>query len=272
MHCVICFHGQSQLAYSLLYCVWVVTQKTKSIRDLDRPADLINLALFALEMCRLRTVAPRNSVRAMEHSWLLKLETQLCTYLLTCDNATTCRPVMLYVDALRSVKCRFYDGAYPLALLDLLLQFSTTTRSMDTRRDAIVHICADILMDSRNPLEKFTLPTSSLFDIVMDSELIILSLFLCLSPSLRVSPPLSLSLSLSLCVVSLSISLALSLFPLSLSISLPLYLFSFFSLSFLSLSPSISPSFSLSLALYYRASIQYRLTPLFVDSSDGASE
>jgi len=160
---------QSQLAYSLLYCMWVVTQKAKTARDLDQPELVVSLALFALEMCRLRTVAPRNSVRAMEHSWLLKLETQLCNFLLTCDDATTSRPISVYVNALCAVRCRFYDGAYPLVLLDLLLRH-TATRDSDTHRDAVVHICADLLLDSRNPLEKFTLPTSSLFDIFMDSR------------------------------------------------------------------------------------------------------
>ncbi len=78
--------------------------------------------------------------------------------------------ILLYLAAIHKVGAAFYEGGYPLILLDLLFYLALRKNEIkESHKDDIFHICADFLLDSKKPLDTFTLPITSSFDDLMSS-------------------------------------------------------------------------------------------------------
>ena len=135
------------------------------------------VCLLALELSRFRTVASKNEMKLSEHNWLLKLENMISEYLRSHPRQAV-HAIHVYLDAFHAAAVQdqmhdLFDGAFPLVLIEMILELAKTeqlrTVVCEQRKDDIVQLCASVLLDSSNMLDKFTLPTSSPFDIFIDS-------------------------------------------------------------------------------------------------------
>ena len=125
---------------------------------------LAGFCLQALELSRHRTMATADSINQLEQDWLLKLENCICDFLQT-TSTESADAVVMYIDAVGSVGTSFYNGAYPLVLLEMLCHLCTKNESLkSTKGKQLVQICSQILLNSTACLEKVTLPTMRTLD------------------------------------------------------------------------------------------------------------
>ena len=162
---------QSQLTYCMLYlCESVYGADRSQLNDIVRQ-DLVLISMLALELSRFRTVAAKGTITAAEHSHLQNMETSVYNCLDLKPNASR-EVTELYLNALRSVGCEFYQGAYPLALLSTImgLLFRQESELREKRQEDILQVCASFLLASPNPLEKFTITSYNSSNSVFDGE------------------------------------------------------------------------------------------------------
>lgn len=149
------------------------TQKMTIMEPANRKL-LTGFCLQALELSRHRTMVAPDSIAHLEHDWLLKLETCVCDYLQNASAEAT-DAVVMYIDAISTHGTKFYNGAYPLVLLEMLCHLCTKNEGLKTSKGRqLVQICSEILLNSTTCLEKVTLPkprASDLFwEFVMERD------------------------------------------------------------------------------------------------------
>ena len=98
----------------------MIQWQRKSPKKTNYERQLIGYCMLALEMSRHRTSIPQTQITSAESNWLLRMELSVCDFLESnVSNATDA--VNLYLDALTAVGISFYNGCYPLVLMDILL-------------------------------------------------------------------------------------------------------------------------------------------------------
>jgi len=136
----------------------IATQKASNM-DSEGRKMLAGFCLQALEISRHRTMASSDTISHLEQDWLLKLETGVCDYLQTMSTADASDAVILFLNAITSVGTKFYAGAYPLVLLEMLCHLCVKDETLKAAKSReLVHICSDILLNMTSCLEKVTLP------------------------------------------------------------------------------------------------------------------
>ncbi len=155
----------------MMYSLRLVIRSQRVKEELyDDPRLVAGLAFLALELSRHRTVAKKNEVCDSEHDWLLKQENTLADYLRK-HPAAAMPAAGLLLDALKEQGLSFYEGVYPLVMLDILCTVCQVAQSVnESRVDDLVTVAASALLDSSEALDTFTLPTSSPFDIILDRK------------------------------------------------------------------------------------------------------
>jgi len=155
------------------------TQKMTIMEPANRKL-LTGFCLQALELSRHRTMVAPDSIAHLEHDWLLKLETCVCDYLQNASAEAT-DAVVMYIDAISTHGTKFYNGAYPLVLLEMLCHLCTKNEGLKTSKGRqLVQICSEILLNSTTCLEKVTLPKPRASDLFWECELLLLLLLLLL--------------------------------------------------------------------------------------------
>lgn len=149
------------------------TQKMTVMEQANRKL-LTGFCLQALELSRHRTMVTPDSIAHLEHDWLLKLETCVCDYLQNASAEAT-DAVVMYIDAISTHGTKFYNGAYPLVLLEMLCHLCTKNEGLKTSKGRqLVQICSEILLNSTTCLEKVTLPKPRASDLFWECEFTVL--------------------------------------------------------------------------------------------------
>ncbi|CAH1775238.1 unnamed protein product [Owenia fusiformis] len=159
--------SREQITYCIIYLCDVAFRSEGFANDNMHVIDLnffIRASLQGLELSRFRTVANRNNITTAEHNWLYKVERSILDHLQGYPNVAS-SIVKEYIDAINSVGIGFYDGVYPLVLFEALISLATGRSDLQS---PLVEMCANLLLDSNNPQEKFTLPSSNSFDIMLE--------------------------------------------------------------------------------------------------------
>jgi len=124
--------------------------------SLDNEKLLIGFCLQALEMSRHRLYV-RGDITHREQDWLHKLETCLSDHLHSCAVDDAEDAVIMYVDAINSVGIKFYNGAYPLVLIDALCYLCVKSDRLKASHGRhLVQICADMLLGLKSCLSKLS--------------------------------------------------------------------------------------------------------------------
>jgi hypothetical protein len=152
--------SKGQVAHAMLYTLrlLIATQKASNM-DVEVRKLLTGFCLQALEISRHRTMASSDNINNLEQDWLLKLETCVCEYLQTVSASDAADAVTMYINAITSVSTKFYAGAYPLVLLEMLCHLCMKNDALKAAKSReLVRICSDVLLDMTTCLDKVTLP------------------------------------------------------------------------------------------------------------------
>ena len=167
------FASQGQLVYALLYSLHMVQVAEKvSRQEYLSPRMVTGACLMALELSQYRTVSASGTIKLSEHNWLLKLENMMCEYLRN-HPLSVASTLHLYLDAYKQAPDTYFDTTFPLTHIETLLELcrceALRVTFSEGRRDDVLQLCASVLSYTHGQLGKFTLPTSSPFDIFIDS-------------------------------------------------------------------------------------------------------
>jgi len=121
---------------------------------------MVGFCLQALEMSRHRLYAPKDSITHREQEWLIKLENFIVDFLHNCSADDAEDAVVMYIDAIKRGSVKFYAGAYPLVLIEVLCYLCTKNERLKASRGReLVQICAEILLSLGSCVNKLSLTT-----------------------------------------------------------------------------------------------------------------
>ena len=141
----------------MLYTLHMLIRSEKMTKTTAENRKLmIGFCLQALEMSGHRLFVPVNSITYTEKEWLGKLETHISDFLeSSVDSAQDA--VVMYIDAISAAGIRFYNGAFPLLLIEMLCHLCTRNDRLKTSRgQQLMHICSEILLSLTSCLNKAT--------------------------------------------------------------------------------------------------------------------